>query len=145
MVQYLECLANEPRGKLNELTFFELLTRHKQAESDERHAARDHTASLAGNASNIMKFLNGRFRTAIAPVAEKRVFVERVRKAIQAGRLDVQRLKKISGELSKTNNPDEMIAALRTHIPESFLRDANQPQSRIQTGYDGVVLAEFVE
>lgn len=146
MVQYLECLANEPRGKLNELTFFELLTRHKQAESDERHAVREHPASLARTASNIINLLSDRqFLMTIRPVADKRIFVDRVKKAIQAGRLDDIRLKKLNDALSKTNNPDTMLTALRTHIPESFLRDANQPQSRIQTGYDGVVLAEFVE
>lgn len=146
MVQYLECLANEPRGKLNELTFFEMLTRHKQAESDERHAVDDNATSLAGNASRIIRLLSDKqFRLSIAPVAEKRMFVERVKRAIQAGRLDDIRLRKIHDALSRTDNPDVMIAALRTHVPESFLRDPNQPQSRTQTGYDGVVLAEFVE
>jgi superfamily II DNA or RNA helicase/HKD family nuclease len=144
VVALLEALPTEKRGNLDEFAMFEALNLHKQAEAEERQSILSASANLSLNASRILKFLSDRqFKLAIQPVVEKRTFVDHIKKAIQSGRLESPRLKRIHDGLSKTNNPDQILSVLRTNVPDSYLRDTKQPASSQQTGYDGVVLAEY--
>lgn len=146
MATYLQATDKEPRGRINEISMFDLLNEHKRAEADERQSHQHTNMTVTGNASRILARLNDRqLKLAIQPVAEKRVFVERVKRAIQAGRLDTTRLKRIHDGLSKTNNPDEMLNLLRINVPDSFLGEARQSVAKRPNEYDGVVLAEYFE
>lgn len=146
MATYLQATDQEHRGSINEISMFDLLNEHKRAEAAERQSHQRTNTTVTGNASRILARLNDRqLKLAIQPVADKRTFVDRVKRAIQAGRLDTTRLRRIHDGLSQTNNPDQILTVLRTNVPDSFLGEARPSAAKLPSEYDGVVLAEYFE
>ena len=73
---------------------------------------------------------------------KQQMLVNRVMKAISAGRVLSRMLSRIYEELQHTNDPEKMLDILVTHIPTAFLEDAKR-DNPANAGYDGVVLGEY--